>query len=93
VVPRDSLIDAAYKRTAQLKVRPPHALGVTDELLEKETNVDLASALAMKARARLIRLSLPAAVMANFQLNFAVEVTRSNNYKIRGLFMGSNTSI
>ena len=52
VVPGETLIDEASKWAARLKDGPQYALGVTKELLEREANVDLETALEMEAMAQ-----------------------------------------
>jgi len=52
VVPGETLIDEAYKWATRLKDGPLYALGVTKELLDKEANLNLASALELEARAQ-----------------------------------------
>jgi enoyl-CoA hydratase/carnithine racemase len=52
VVPGETLMDEAYKWAARLQDRPLYALEVTKELIEREANVDLETALEMEARAQ-----------------------------------------
>lgn len=52
VVPGATLMDEAYKWANRLKDGPLYALGVTKELLEREANVTLETALEMEARAQ-----------------------------------------
>ena len=52
VVPGENLMDEAYKWANRLKDGPLYALGVTKELLEYETNVNLETALEMEAAAQ-----------------------------------------
>jgi len=52
VVASDALMDEAYKWANRLKDGPQYALGVTKELLEREADVDLETALEMEARAQ-----------------------------------------
>ena len=52
VVPGETLMDEAYKWAAHLKDGPLYALGVTKELLEREGNTDLETALEMEAMAQ-----------------------------------------
>jgi enoyl-CoA hydratase/carnithine racemase len=50
VVAVDALMDEAYEWANRLKDGPQYALGVTKELLEREADVDLETALEMEAR-------------------------------------------
>jgi 2-(1,2-epoxy-1,2-dihydrophenyl)acetyl-CoA isomerase len=52
VVPSESLVEEAYKWANRLKDGPLYALGVTKELLEREANMDLETALEMEAMAQ-----------------------------------------
>jgi enoyl-CoA hydratase/carnithine racemase len=52
VVPGETLMDEAYKWATRLKDGPLYALGVTKELIEYESNVDLEAALEMEAMAQ-----------------------------------------
>jgi enoyl-CoA hydratase/carnithine racemase len=52
VVPAASLMEEAYKWAKRLKDGPLYALGVTKELLEREANVDLETALELEAMAQ-----------------------------------------
>jgi len=52
VVAGETLMDEAYKWAARLRNGPLYALGVTKELLEQESDVDLETALEMEARAQ-----------------------------------------
>ena len=52
VVSGDSLMEEAYRWANRLKDGPLYALGVTKELLEREANVNLETALEMEARAQ-----------------------------------------
>ena len=52
VVPGDALMDEAYRWAKRLKEGPLYALGVTKELFESETNVNLETALEMEAAAQ-----------------------------------------
>ncbi len=52
VVPADNLMDEAYKWAGRLRDGPQYALGVTKELLEREANVDLDTALELEAMAQ-----------------------------------------
>jgi enoyl-CoA hydratase/carnithine racemase len=52
IVSGQTLMDEAYKWANRLKDGPLHALGVTKELLEREANVDLSTALELEARAQ-----------------------------------------
>ena len=45
-------MEEAYKWARRLKDGPQYAVGVTKELLEREANVDLGTALEMEARAQ-----------------------------------------
>jgi enoyl-CoA hydratase/carnithine racemase len=52
VVASEILMDEAYKWASRLKDGPLYALGVTKELLEREANIDLETALEMEAMAQ-----------------------------------------
>lgn len=52
VVPQARLMDEAYLLAQRLKQAPLHALGVTKELLMKESRLDLAAALDIESRAQ-----------------------------------------
>ena len=52
VVPADTLMDEAYGWAKRLKEGPLYALGVTKELFESETSVNLETALEMEAAAQ-----------------------------------------
>jgi enoyl-CoA hydratase/carnithine racemase len=52
VVPGDSLMAEAYQWARRLKDGPLYALGVTKELLDREANLDLKTALEMEAQAQ-----------------------------------------
>lgn len=52
VVPHARLMDEAYLLAQRLKQAPLHALGVTKELLTKESRLDLAAALDIESRAQ-----------------------------------------
>jgi enoyl-CoA hydratase/carnithine racemase len=52
VIPHEQLMTEVYGFTRRLQRSPLHALGVTKELLYREAEVDLASALEMEARAQ-----------------------------------------
>jgi enoyl-CoA hydratase/carnithine racemase len=52
VVPAEKLMEAAYQWAQRLKDGPLYALGVTKELLDREANIDLETALEMEAQAQ-----------------------------------------
>ena len=52
VVPSETLMDEAYKWATRLKDGPLYALGITKELIEREANIDLETALEIEATAQ-----------------------------------------
>jgi enoyl-CoA hydratase/carnithine racemase len=52
VVPHDKLVDETYALARRLQERPLYALGVTKELLNREADLDLETALEAEARAQ-----------------------------------------
>jgi 2-(1,2-epoxy-1,2-dihydrophenyl)acetyl-CoA isomerase len=52
VIEHEKLMQESYVLAHRLKQGPLHALGVTKELLEREANLDLESALMLEAKAQ-----------------------------------------